>query len=117
MTRTDLSFSCETYMRATPDRVWQAFTDGDLAAHASSGRGFSRAGRGDQIAHVGPDGTTQMAEGTIAEADPGRLGVYRARLLCDLKVAMDAPVRLTGRSPRSARYPSSCSRTTSSPDR
>src|SRR5215471_14884099 len=35
MTRTGLSFSYETYIRATPDRVWQAFTDGDLTAQWS----------------------------------------------------------------------------------
>jgi len=35
-----------------------------------------------------------MAEGTVAEADPGHRLVYRARLLYDPEVAQDAPIRL-----------------------
>jgi uncharacterized protein YndB with AHSA1/START domain len=96
MTHHDLSFTYETYIRATPERVWQAFTDGDLTARYFYGARVQSTWRpGDEIVFVGPDGTTRMSAGTIAEADPGRRLVYRARLLYDPEVAKDAPIRLT----------------------
>jgi uncharacterized protein YndB with AHSA1/START domain len=96
MTRNDLSFACETYIRATPERVWQAFTDGDLTARYFFGSRVQSSWRpGEEIVYVGPDGLTRMSEGTIVEADPGRRLVYRSRLLYDPEVAKDAPIRLT----------------------
>jgi len=75
--------------------VWQAFTDGDLTAWYFFGSRVQSGWRpGDQIVYIGPDGTTAMAEGTVAEADPGHRLVYRARLLYDPEVAQDAPIRL-----------------------
>jgi len=92
----DISFAYETYICATPERVWQALTDGDLTAKYSFGSRVRSSWRpGDEIAFVGPDGTTCMSEGTITEAIPGRRLVYRARLLYDPELAKDAPVRLT----------------------
>src|SRR6516164_307264 len=44
---------------ATPDRVWQAFTDGDLTAWYFFGSRVQSGWRpGDQIVYIGPDGTT-----------------------------------------------------------
>jgi len=96
VTRTDLSFRYETYIRAAPERVWQALTDGDLTARYFFGSRVRSSWRpGDEIVYIGPDGTARMAEGTVAEADPGRRLAYRARLMSDPEVAKDPPIRLT----------------------
>lgn len=89
-----LSFRYETYIRATPDTVWQALTDGDLTARYSGWRVQSTWRPGEEVAFLGPDGSTRAAAGTITQAAAARRLVYRARLLYDPELAKDAPIRL-----------------------
>lgn len=95
MAPSDVKFAYEMVIRATPSRVWQAITDGDMTAKYSLGARIQSTWRpGDDLSFVAEDGSL-MSAGTVVEVDPGRRLVYRARLLYDPALAGDAPIRLT----------------------
>lgn len=62
----------EIIVRATPDRVWQALTEGNLTRQYYFGASAeSDWRRGSAVVHRAPDGTI-LQEGEVLEADPPR---------------------------------------------
>ncbi len=62
----------EIFIRATPEQLWQALTDGDLTAQYYYGARVESAWTpGSPYAYRGADGST-MIDGTVVESDPPR---------------------------------------------
>ncbi len=60
----------EVYINATPERIWQALTDGDMTRHYYFGTTVSSEwSNGSPYSYTTPDGFA-MLEGTVVEADP-----------------------------------------------
>ena len=76
----------EIFIRATPEQLWQALTDGDLTAQYYYGaRVESDWAPGSPYAYRGGDGST-MIDGTVVESDPPRrlVTTFRAAFAKDL---------------------------------
>jgi len=83
------------YVRATPDRVWRAITDGDETVHYYyDTRVASEWVPGASIVYSYPDGTV-AADGEVLEIDPpNRLAMtFHARW--DPEIETEGPVRMT----------------------
>ena len=84
----------QTYVRATPEAVWQAITDPDFTR-----RYFHRTAIestfdiGAPVRYVLPDGTDAVC-GEIEEVDPGRRLVMTWRVLYDAALAAEPPSRV-----------------------
>ncbi len=83
------------YIKATPDRVWQAITDGeDTARYYYGTRVRSTWEVGASIAYDYPDGSP-AADGVVLEVEPGRKVVMDFTPRWDPAMAADGPVRMT----------------------
>jgi uncharacterized protein YndB with AHSA1/START domain/DNA-binding transcriptional ArsR family regulator len=85
----------EIYIRTTPQRLWQALTDGELTKqyyYASEIRSDLTAGSPFQYFD---DGDNLLLDGTILEVDPPRRLVTTFSALWSPDVAADPPSRLT----------------------
>jgi uncharacterized protein YndB with AHSA1/START domain len=70
---TPASYVYVTYVRATPEQVWQALTDADLTASYWGHRNESDWEVGSRWDHVRSDGSgVSDAGGTVLESDPPR---------------------------------------------
>jgi uncharacterized protein YndB with AHSA1/START domain/DNA-binding transcriptional ArsR family regulator len=79
------------FIRATPERVWQALTDGSLTErYFYAGRMTSEWDAGSPYALVAPDGTAMIA-GEVLESEPPHRLVLTFRFVS----RKDAPSRLT----------------------
>src|SRR5207245_867081 len=86
-----------TYIRTTPERLWQAITDGDLTRRYFYGAVVRSTFRPGEPITYGSDGQPATQEGAIVEADPPRRLVYTftTTVSGDPEAALDAPTRVT----------------------
>jgi uncharacterized protein YndB with AHSA1/START domain len=83
------------YIKAPPDRVWQAITDGDDTVRYYYGtRVASDWQAGSPLAYAYPDGTL-AADGTVVEVEPGRRIVMSFHPRWDPEIDAEGPIRMT----------------------
>jgi uncharacterized protein YndB with AHSA1/START domain/DNA-binding transcriptional ArsR family regulator len=93
MDRVDHVYS--VYIKAPPERIWHAITDGDETARYYYGtRVRSSWERGAPIAYDYPDGTV-AADGEILEIEPGRSVTMSFLPRWDPEIEAEGPVRMT----------------------
>ena len=79
----------EIYVRATPERIWEAITNPELTRDYFYGTRVSSGWtKGSRLAYAYPDGKL-VAEGTVLEADPPRRLVHTFSALWDEEVTPD----------------------------
>ena len=85
----------EIFIRTTPDRLWQALTDGDQTAQYYFGTRVQDIDRtGADYQYTSPDGSA-MLTGKVIEADPPRKLVITWRMAADPRLAAEGFTRLT----------------------
>jgi len=85
----------DVYIRATPERVWQAITNGDLTRQWFHGtRLTGELKPGAAIQYVSEDGAAAV-EGTVVELDPPRRFVHTWKANWGPEFADDQPSRVT----------------------
>jgi uncharacterized protein YndB with AHSA1/START domain len=85
----------EVYIRTTPERLWQALTDGDLTQrYYHDTRVASGWQPGDPITYTWTDGTVTI-DGEIVEADASRRLVHTFHFTQDAEQAAERPSRCT----------------------
>ena len=83
------------YIKAAPDRVWRAITEGDETVRYYFGtRVASDWTAGAPLTYAYPDGST-AADGKVLEIDPGRRVVMSFHPRWDPEAEADGPVRMT----------------------
>lgn len=83
------------YIKASPDRIWRAITDGDETVRYYYGtRVASTWEVGAPISYTYPDGTV-AADGTVLEIEPGRQVVMSFHARWDPDIEAEGPVRMT----------------------
>jgi DNA-binding transcriptional ArsR family regulator len=93
MDRIDHVYS--TYIKATPERVWQAVTNGDdTVGYYYGTRVTSTWTAGAPLTYTYPDGSI-AADGTIAAIEPGRSVTMLFHPRWDPEIEADGPVRMT----------------------
>jgi uncharacterized protein YndB with AHSA1/START domain len=91
----DLETIYVTYIRATPEQVWQGLTDGDFTRRYWVGRRISSDWRpGAPVQLMREDGVVEM-RGEVLEADPPCRLSYTFHLIFNPAHEADAPSRLT----------------------
>jgi uncharacterized protein YndB with AHSA1/START domain len=86
----------EVYIRTTPERLWQAITDGEMRRQYAFGlRVDSDWTPGSRVETLGPDGTVVFADGENLEVDPPRRLVQTMRALWSDEVKQEPPSRIT----------------------
>jgi len=83
------------YIKASPDRVWRAITDGNETVRYYYGtRVVSDWGSGSPLSYAYPDGSI-AADGVVLEIDPGRRVVMAFHPRWDPDVDAEGPIRMT----------------------
>jgi uncharacterized protein YndB with AHSA1/START domain len=83
------------YIKASPDRVWRAITDGvETEQYYYGTRVSSDWSKGGRIVYEYPDGSV-AADGEVLEIDPGRLVTMTFHARWDPEVDAAGPVRMT----------------------
>jgi uncharacterized protein YndB with AHSA1/START domain len=83
------------YIKASPDRVWRAITDGNETVRYYYGtRVASEWGSGSPLSYAYPDGSI-AADGVVVEIDPGRRVVMAFHPRWDPEVDAEGPIRMT----------------------
>ncbi len=86
----------EVYIRATPERVWQGITDGELTSRYYFGSTISSDWRqGARFEMRSPDGTEVWIEGEVLEIDPPRRLVQTFRAHWDAEMGQQTPSKVT----------------------
>ena len=86
----------EIYIKATPERIWQAITDPDIRAKYHFGASaVSDWQPGSSFRMGARDGTVALGEGEILEADPPRRLVHTMRALWSDDVKSEGFSRVT----------------------
>jgi uncharacterized protein YndB with AHSA1/START domain len=86
----------QIYIRATPERIWDAITQPEFTAQYFFGSRVETNGlAGSPIKHVAPDGVHLWGDDIILESDPPRRLVHTWRALYDPELAAEAPSRVT----------------------
>lgn len=86
----------EVFIKAPPERVWEAITKEEFTARYFYGtRVRSDLQVGSPFNYSAADGTTSMVEGEVLESNPPRRLVHTWRVLWDAALAADAPSRVT----------------------
>lgn len=80
------------FIRATPERVWEAITNPEFTAKYFYGARITNTSTTHHA--VGPDGST-WGDGPVFEFDPPRRLVHEWRSLYDPELAGEAPSRVT----------------------
>jgi uncharacterized protein YndB with AHSA1/START domain len=84
-----------TYIKTTPERLWQALTDGSVTKkYYFSGSVQSDWKKGSRYLFTGPKGEDQI-EGEVVEADPPRKLVTTFSAVWDEEVRKDPPTLVT----------------------
>ena len=86
----------EVYIRATPERVWQGITEGEMTRGYYFGSAISSewtAGAGYEM--TSPDGSEVWIEGEVLEIDPPRRLVQSFRAHWDAQMDQEGPSRVT----------------------
>jgi DNA-binding transcriptional ArsR family regulator/uncharacterized protein YndB with AHSA1/START domain len=85
----------QIYIRTTPDRLWQAITDGDETARYYYGTSVRSDWRvGSPLVYTYPDGTL-AADGKVLAIDPGKQVSMEFNAVWDEATAKEPPVRMT----------------------
>jgi len=85
----------EVYIRAAPERIWEALTSAELTRQYYYGtEARSDWQPGSRLEYLYPDGRL-AAEGTVLEADSPRRVTMTFHAVWDEEVAADPPVRMT----------------------
>ena len=86
----------EVYIKASPEKVWQAITNPEFTARYFYGsRVESTFQPKAKITHYSADRSQVVVEGEVIEADPPRRLVHTWRILYDPKFATDAASQVT----------------------
>ena len=86
----------EVYIRATPERVWEGITDGELTRQYYFGSSITSSWRqGERFEMTSPDGSEVWVEGEILEIDPPRRLVQSFKAHWDAEMDQQAPSRVT----------------------
>ena len=87
----------EIYIKATPERVWEAITDPEIRARYNFGaaRTIGLAGRIDGWSSVPPQADGLLGEGEVLEVDPPRRLVHSMTALWDDDVKAEGTSRVT----------------------
>jgi uncharacterized protein YndB with AHSA1/START domain len=86
----------EIYIKATPERIWEAITDPAIRAKYNFGAGaVSDWQPGSPIVVTARDGTVELNDGEILEADPPRRLVHTMRALWSDEVKGEGFSRVT----------------------
>jgi uncharacterized protein YndB with AHSA1/START domain len=86
----------EFYIRATPDRLWQAIIEPDIRAHYQFGtHTTSTWAPGAPIEQRTPDGAVLLGSGRVVEADPPHRLVHTMVALWNDDVAAEGTSRVT----------------------
>jgi uncharacterized protein YndB with AHSA1/START domain len=86
----------EIYIRATPERIWEAITDPDLRSKYNFGaRVMSDWTPGSRLEMSARDGTVPLGEGEVLEVDPPRRLVQTMRALWSDDVKREGTSRVT----------------------
>jgi uncharacterized protein YndB with AHSA1/START domain len=84
-----------TYIKTTPERLWQALTDGSVTKkYYFSGTVKSDWKKGSRYLFTGPKGEDQI-EGAVVEADPPRKLVTTFHAVWDEEIRKDPPTLVT----------------------
>ena len=83
------------YVKASPDRIWRAITDGDETVRYYFGTRVSSTWEpGAPITYLYPDGTV-AADGSVMEIEPGRRVVMSFHARWDPEIEAEGPIRMT----------------------
>jgi uncharacterized protein YndB with AHSA1/START domain len=83
------------YIKASPDRIWRAITDGDETVRYYYGTRVSSTWEaGAPITYTYPDGSV-AADGSVLEIEPGRRVVMSFHPRWDPEIEAEGPVRMT----------------------
>lgn len=83
------------YIKAAPDRVWRAITDGNETVRYYFGtRVASDWGPGSPLTYAYPDGSI-AADGVVLEIDPGKRVVMAFHPRWDPEIDAEGPIRMT----------------------
>ncbi|MEZ0260871.1 MAG: SRPBCC family protein [Alphaproteobacteria bacterium] len=63
-------FVYTTYIKSTPDKVWQAITNPEFATQYWVNKNISDWKKGSEWKHVSPDGSQTMVTGKVLESNP-----------------------------------------------
>jgi uncharacterized protein YndB with AHSA1/START domain len=86
----------EIYIKATPERIWEAITDPDIRAKYNFGaRPTSDWTPGSRVEMSARDGTVELGDGEVLEADPPRRLVHTMRALWSDDVKSEGFSRVT----------------------
>jgi uncharacterized protein YndB with AHSA1/START domain len=83
------------YVKASPERIWQAITNGDQTVRYYFGTRVSSTWEpGAPIRYLYPDGTL-AADGSVVEIEPGRRVVMSFHARWDAEIEAEGPIRMT----------------------
>jgi len=86
----------EIYIKATPERIWEAITDPDIRAKYTFGASVhSEWTPGSRLVMGARDGTFALGDGEVLEADPPRRLVHTMRALWSDDVKSEGYSRIT----------------------
>ena len=86
------------YIKAPPDRVWRAITDGDETVRYYYGTRVASDWRpGSALTYAYPDGSL-AADGIVVEVEPGRRVIMSFHPRWDTEIEAEGPIRMTWRS-------------------
>ena len=86
----------EVYIRATPERVWQGVTDGELTSQYYFGSSVKSDWQpGSRFEMTSPDGSEVWVEGEVLEVDPPRRLVQSFRAHWDPGMEQEEPSKVT----------------------
>lgn len=90
------TFVYETYVRGTPEHLWEAITDGAKTARYYYGSAVRSTWKvGDEVVYLTPDGSGHFTEGKVLDLEAKRRLVMESRFLWDPKFEKDRPHRET----------------------
>ena len=83
------------YVKASPERIWRAITDGDETIRYYFGTRVSSTWEpGAPITYTYPDGTV-AADGSVVDIQPGRRVVMSFHARWDPEIEAEGPIRMT----------------------
>ena len=86
----------EVYIRATPERVWQGITDGELTSQYYFGSAVASDWReGSRFEMTSPDGSEIWVEGEVLDVDAPRRLVQSFRAHWDAEMEQEEPSKVT----------------------
>jgi uncharacterized protein YndB with AHSA1/START domain len=95
MTETQTTKVSQVFIRATPERIWEAITNAEFTRKYFSGSSVESTFEvGAPIRSYGPNGNL-VRDGEVLECDPPRLLVTTWRSLWDAEAAAEPPSRVT----------------------